>query len=269
MVTTKPNKKRVEMVLPVSPKVGLCNNCPMLNFSDVSRVVMINRYNQLTWGVQIFHYLTNMGQHFQPKTYWKMPLINKQPHAILKFWSINIPLVQSKWQYSVRFGGPNFDSICTKCMWVTLYHSAGSFFNYIANYLMSLSFFGFFCSAILKLTLLVLKVLRCGILTLSRELTNLFFTDIAFGACHTYSHRRRSPRNTRSEKRGRAIWGPHDPGWRLFFNIIFLEINIKNNEGVLAGEPPTFLATLFVMANFDKFNFISEIGELNCRNSSY
>ena len=43
----KPNKQQVDMALPVSPnKVGLGNNCPMLNVYDVvPRVRKINRSN--------------------------------------------------------------------------------------------------------------------------------------------------------------------------------------------------------------------------------
>ena len=55
------------MVLPVSPKVGLDN---------------------------IVHDLTNMRIDVHLKTYSEMPLISKQPNAILKF-LLNIPLVQS------------------------------------------------------------------------------------------------------------------------------------------------------------------------------
>ena len=42
----KPNKKQADMVLPVSPKVGLGNNCPLLNVYDVvPRVRRKNRSN--------------------------------------------------------------------------------------------------------------------------------------------------------------------------------------------------------------------------------
>ena len=40
-----------------------------------------------------------------------MPLINKQPNSIVKFCPIDIPLVQSWWQYGVKFGDPQFDII--------------------------------------------------------------------------------------------------------------------------------------------------------------
>ena len=45
----KPNRKQADMVLPVSPKVGLGNNYSTLNVYDVvRRVRRINKYNQLT-----------------------------------------------------------------------------------------------------------------------------------------------------------------------------------------------------------------------------
>ena len=42
-------KKQADMVLPVSPKVGLDNNCPKFNVNDVvPRVWKINRYTNFT-----------------------------------------------------------------------------------------------------------------------------------------------------------------------------------------------------------------------------
>ena len=111
------------MVLQVSPKMVLSNNCPTLSVYDVvPRVRRLNRLNQLTY-VRIFHYPTNMCQHVQLKTYSKTPLINKQSNAILKFCPIDIPLVQRWWKYSkygVRFGDPKFDIMCIKYMRVNL-----------------------------------------------------------------------------------------------------------------------------------------------------
>ena len=108
------------MVLLVSSKVGLGNNYHSLNVYDVvQRIRRINRYNQQT-EVRTFHRLTNMRQHVPLKTYSKFPLINKQPNAILKFCLIDIPLVQSWWQYSAKFGGTKFDIIYTKYMRVNL-----------------------------------------------------------------------------------------------------------------------------------------------------
>ena len=63
-----------------------------------------------------------------------MPLINKQPNAILKFFPLDIPLLQSWWKYGVRFGDPKFDIICTKYMRVYLSSLIRLFFAYIANY---------------------------------------------------------------------------------------------------------------------------------------
>ena len=68
-----------------------------------------------------------------------MPLINKQPNAILKFCSIG--LVQSWWQYGVKYGDPKLDITYTKYMWVDLSSLSQFFFAYIANYLESLWFF--------------------------------------------------------------------------------------------------------------------------------
>ena len=108
------------MVLPVSSKVGLDNNYHSLNVYDVvQRIRKTNRYNQLT-EVRIFHHLTNMREHVPLKAYSKFPLINKQSNAILKFWVIDIPLVQSWWQYGAKFGGTKFDIIYTKYMRVNL-----------------------------------------------------------------------------------------------------------------------------------------------------
>ena len=70
-----------------------------------------------------------------------MPLINKQPNAILTFCPIDIQLVQSWWQYgmsdlAIKSLTLYVLNICS----LTYYHSAGSFFAYIANYTESLSF---------------------------------------------------------------------------------------------------------------------------------
>ena len=108
------------MVLPVSSKVGLGNNYHSLNVYDVvQQIKRINRYNELT-KVRIFHHSTNMRQHVPLNTYSKFPLINKQPNAIFKFCVIDIPLVQSLWQYNAKFGGTKFDIIYTKYMRVNL-----------------------------------------------------------------------------------------------------------------------------------------------------
>ena len=89
------------MVLPVSPKVGLDN---------------------------IFHDLTNMRIDVHLKTYSEMPLISKQPNAILKFCSI---------YHWCKAGAPKFDNTNINALNIkalNLHHSAGSFFAYIANY---------------------------------------------------------------------------------------------------------------------------------------
>ena len=45
-INKKPNKKQTDLTLPVSPKVGLGNNCPVLDVYDVvPRVSRINRTN--------------------------------------------------------------------------------------------------------------------------------------------------------------------------------------------------------------------------------
>ena len=61
-----------------------------------------------------------MRQHVPLKTYSKFPLINKQPNAILKICLIDIPLVQSWWQYGAKFDGTKFDIMYTKYMRVNL-----------------------------------------------------------------------------------------------------------------------------------------------------
>ena len=61
-----------------------------------------------------------MRQQVPLKTYSNFPLINKQPNAILKFCVIDIPLVQSWWQYGAKFGGTKFDIINTKYIRVNL-----------------------------------------------------------------------------------------------------------------------------------------------------
>ena len=106
------------MVLPVSPKVGLSNNYAKLNVHNVVPWLRrINRYNQLTCA-RIFLYQTSKRKQVLLKTYLKMPLNNKQTNAILKFCPIDIPLMQSWWQYGVKFGDPKLDIIsrltCTK-----------------------------------------------------------------------------------------------------------------------------------------------------------
>ena len=84
---------------------------------------------------------------------------------------------------------------------------------------------------------------------LSRELTNPVFTDIAFSTSHTYSHWRRTPRNTRCAGRGQTVGGPASKnpilqGENLFFNIIFFRDQPKKNyektdgSGVLAERIP-------------------------------
>ena len=40
-----------------------------------------------------------------------MQLINEQPNAFLKFCPIDVALMQSWWQYGLRFGRPTFDII--------------------------------------------------------------------------------------------------------------------------------------------------------------
>ena len=80
-----------------------------------------------------------------------------------------------------------------------------------------------------------LKILWCGILVLSRELSNYVLTDIAFIASHTNSHWRTiSPRPPQYPQRGERAgsMGPASKKPMLqgekFFNIIFLNISIKN-----------------------------------------
>ena len=72
-------------------------------------------------------------------------------------------------------------------------------------------------SAILNLTHFALKILRCGILMIPIELTNPVFTDIAFGASHTYSHWARTPQQCPQRGEGAASRSPtskdpHPPG---------------------------------------------------------
>ena len=70
-----------------------------------------------------------------------MPLINKQPNAILKFCPIDILLVRSWWQYDDRFRDAKFDTIRYKYIRVNLPQlSRFFFFAYFANYSGSLSF---------------------------------------------------------------------------------------------------------------------------------
>ena len=70
-----------------------------------------------------------------------MPLISKQPNAILRFSSVDILLVQN-WRLSnVRFGNPKLDIIYTKCMRVNFPSLNWFFFACNANYLGLRSFF--------------------------------------------------------------------------------------------------------------------------------
>ena len=72
-----------------------------------------------------------------------MILINKQPNVILKFCPIDIPTIGCK------AGGSTVPGLATKSLpsylpnicTLTFHHSAGSCFDYIANFSGSLSFF--------------------------------------------------------------------------------------------------------------------------------
>ena len=107
---------------------------------------------------------------------------------------------------------------------------------------------------------------------LSRELTNPVFTDIAFGASHTYCHWHRISAPTPPQRgEGLEVRGPHLKtlpmlqGEELFFNIIFLrdqprKLQKTDGSGVLALGSQDFPATPLLIASFDKFILYKRLG---------
>ena len=136
-----------------------------------------------------------------------MPLINKQLNAMLEFCLIDMSLVQTWWQYVVRLAPQSLTLWLNICA-LTFHRSAGFFSPTLrisrghlvmfmigkAVVLPSRITFKRIGSAILKLTISCLKK-WCGMLVLSRELTNPVFMVITFGVSHTYIHRRRTTRS--------------------------------------------------------------------------
>ena len=109
-------------------------------------------------------------------------------------------------------------------------------------------------------------MLWCGILLLSIELTNHAFTDVAFGASHTYSHWRKTTRNTRSVMMGRQHRDPasKDPmlrGENLFLISFLREHQYKTDDsGVLAGGLLVFVGTQLFITSFGKFILYKRLG---------
>ena len=83
----------------------------------------------------MFHYLTNIPKYVSSKSYSKLLLINQQPNAILKFYSIDI-------YYWCKADGNTVSDMSTKSLAsylmnicaLTFNPSAGSFFVDFANY---------------------------------------------------------------------------------------------------------------------------------------
>ena len=96
---------------------------------------------------------------------------------------------------------------------------------------------------------------------LSDEVTNPVFNDIASGASHTYSQRRKTPScNTRSAGTGQAVRAPHlrtqCSSVKTFFNIMLFRVQPKKLRKKLIAVVfsrrglSDFLATPLLVASF-------------------